>query len=113
MERSQRHVQKRDGKYDDNSPAQVMNTQSNLAVVTEDVPLAEATYIPAKDSDYIPGLDEAEDLFDTVSVLSINVDKFSYDSCISVFKSTSGKERKLRSSAVSAAVMLPTRSNKK
>jgi hypothetical protein len=90
-----------------------MNTQSNLAAVVEDVPLAEATYISAEDSDYIPGLDEAEDLSDAVSMLSVNDDEFSYDSRVSAFKSVAGKGRKLRSSAVTAAVMSPARSNKK
>eukprot|EP00957_Ditylum_brightwellii_P048226 3659620-Ditylum_brightwellii.AAC.1 len=89
-----------------------MNTQSNLAAGAEDVPLAEVTYILAKDSNYIPGLDEAEDLSDVVSMLSVDDDKFRYDSIVSAFKSVVRKERKLRSLAMSTAVMLPTRSNK-
>eukprot|EP00957_Ditylum_brightwellii_P027768 2098387-Ditylum_brightwellii.AAC.1 len=90
-----------------------MNTQSNLAAVAEDVPLVKATYILAKDSNYIPGLDEAEDISDAVSMLSVNDDEFSYDSRMSAFKSVARKGGKLRSSAITAAVMLPTRSNKK
>eukprot|EP00957_Ditylum_brightwellii_P210171 15364637-Ditylum_brightwellii.AAC.2 len=95
--------------------ARELNTRAMCGskTVAEDVPLAEATYILAKDSNYIPGLDEAEDLSDAVSMLSINDDKFSYDSHVSAFKSVAGKGRKLISSAISATVMLPTRSNKK
>eukprot|EP00957_Ditylum_brightwellii_P200139 15257459-Ditylum_brightwellii.AAC.1 len=76
--------------------SEIMNTQLNLTAVAEDVPLAEATYILAEDSNYIPGVDEAEDLFDAVSMLSVNDDKFSYDSCMSAFKSVVRKGRKLR-----------------
>eukprot|EP00957_Ditylum_brightwellii_P175361 13349437-Ditylum_brightwellii.AAC.1 len=46
-------------------------------------------------------------------MLSVKDDEFSYDSRVSAFKSVAGKGRKLRSSAITAAVMSPTRSNKK
>eukprot|EP00957_Ditylum_brightwellii_P050648 3839603-Ditylum_brightwellii.AAC.1 len=45
--------------------------------------------------------------------MSVNDDEFSYDSRVAALKSVTGKERKLGSSAISAAVMSPTRYNKK
>eukprot|EP00957_Ditylum_brightwellii_P030710 2326675-Ditylum_brightwellii.AAC.1 len=80
-----------------------MSTQTNLAAVAEDLPLVEAAHMLAKGSNYIPGLDAVDDLSDAVSMLPANDDKFSYDSCMTSFKSILGKERKLRSSAVNAA----------
>eukprot|EP00957_Ditylum_brightwellii_P140131 10678251-Ditylum_brightwellii.AAC.1 len=46
-------------------------------------------------------------------MLSVNDDEFSYDSRVSAFKSVEGKGSKMRSSAITAAVMPPARSNNK
>eukprot|EP00957_Ditylum_brightwellii_P102629 7821466-Ditylum_brightwellii.AAC.1 len=69
----------------DRTGLKVMNTQTNLAAVAEDLPLAEATYILAKDINYIPGLDAAEDLSDAVSMLPGNDDKFGHGSYVTSF----------------------------
>eukprot|EP00957_Ditylum_brightwellii_P088981 6775700-Ditylum_brightwellii.AAC.1 len=77
---------------------EIMNTQCNLVTAAEDIPfpVVQATYISANDSDYVPDLEDAEDLSDTVSMMSDIGHMLSYDSHVTSFKSIAEHEMKWR-----------------